>query len=512
MIANLTCEENGLKAMQMRDEVAQVLLSGSDRWARIDFRYDWMGRRISKMYQTTNDDPAVYSTKPGPPIAWSIDRCVRYGWDGWHLSLSYRANPNGAYLGPDQSFAWGPDLSSSLGGAGGIGGLVAYCDDDYDANNHPDPDLGPMYPIYDGNGNVVRMCRFAAVGSGGFEGVECRTAAAYEYGPFGEALSVTGEDLGPSGGGGQGQRNPFRFSTKYTDAETGLVYYGYRYYSPGMGRWVSRDPIGEGDGPNIFAVVRNDSISFVDPLGLCKKRDVHLFLTFDDGPVAGTDDILNNLRAKSEKATFFMIADALYTTNNGRRNLHPTRLGYVKRVIDEGHLLGNHSASHSRKTYEMNGAHDPQAAVRDFADNVQFFTDALQTIAMTLPSTFTTYARLPGANTWDTGSITRDGGRAYGNATAGPAAALRRAGYKVYGWDVEWGHGGTLESPSDMVSKIEKFVAQKETEKAVQVILLAHDKHFRTTIGNGQKLSEFIDELRKSAALSVEFKRLDAYK
>ncbi|MBX3403468.1 MAG: RHS repeat-associated core domain-containing protein [Phycisphaeraceae bacterium] len=262
--------------MQMRDEVAQVLLTGSDRWARIEFRYDWMGRRISKMYQTTNDDPAVYGTKTGPPITWSIDRCVRYVWDGWHLSLSYRTTSNGAYLGPDQSFAWGPDLSSSYGGAGGIGGLVAYCDDDFDTNNPTnDPDLGPMYPIYDGNGNVVRMCRFVAVSSGGFSGVECRTAAAYEYGPFGEALSVTGEDLGPAGGGGQGQRNPFRFSTKYTDAETGLVYYGYRYYSHGMGRWVSRDPIGEADGPNVYAFVRNGPTVAIDLLG--KKRLIALF-------------------------------------------------------------------------------------------------------------------------------------------------------------------------------------------------------------------------------------------
>ena len=38
--------------------------------------------------------------------------------------------------------------------------------------------------------------------------------------------------------------NPFRFSTKYQD-ESGWVYYGYRYLNPGLGRWASRDPIGE---------------------------------------------------------------------------------------------------------------------------------------------------------------------------------------------------------------------------------------------------------------------------
>jgi len=38
-------------------------------------------------------------------------------------------------------------------------------------------------------------------------------------------------------------------STKYTDSETGLLYYGYRYYLPVVGRWLSRDPIGDVGGP-----------------------------------------------------------------------------------------------------------------------------------------------------------------------------------------------------------------------------------------------------------------------
>jgi RHS repeat-associated protein len=39
--------------------------------------------------------------------------------------------------------------------------------------------------------------------------------------------------------------NPFRFSTKYQDDETDLVYYGYRFYNPSTGRWLSRDPLGD---------------------------------------------------------------------------------------------------------------------------------------------------------------------------------------------------------------------------------------------------------------------------
>lgn len=44
--------------------------------------------------------------------------------------------------------------------------------------------------------------------------------------------------------------NPFRFSTKYQDDETDLLYYGYRYYDASTGRWLSRDPIEEQGGLN----------------------------------------------------------------------------------------------------------------------------------------------------------------------------------------------------------------------------------------------------------------------
>ena len=59
--------------------------------------------------------------------------------------------------------------------------------------------------------------------------------------------------------GNESSRNPFRFSTKYTDDETELVYYGYRYYSPELGRWVSRDPIGEQGASHGFAAAQSET-------------------------------------------------------------------------------------------------------------------------------------------------------------------------------------------------------------------------------------------------------------
>jgi RHS repeat-associated protein len=62
--------------------------------------------------------------------------------------------------------------------------------------------------------------------------------------------------------------NPFRFSTKYQDDETGLLYYGYRYYDPSIGRWQSRDPVEENGGANLRCFARNSPIFAIDPLGL----------------------------------------------------------------------------------------------------------------------------------------------------------------------------------------------------------------------------------------------------
>jgi RHS repeat-associated protein len=62
--------------------------------------------------------------------------------------------------------------------------------------------------------------------------------------------------------------NPYRFSTKFQDDETDLVYYGYRYYNPAAGRWASRDPMGESGGLNLFMFSANNPVQFIDLFGL----------------------------------------------------------------------------------------------------------------------------------------------------------------------------------------------------------------------------------------------------
>ena len=83
--------------------------------------------------------------------------------------------------------------------------------------------------------------------------------AAYVYGDFGETL----ERSGP-----MADVFPHRFSTKYHDGETGLCYYGYRFYNPALKRWMNRDPIGEEGGLNLYGFCGNQPLLSFDTLGM----------------------------------------------------------------------------------------------------------------------------------------------------------------------------------------------------------------------------------------------------
>ncbi|VFQ45093.1 RHS repeat domain-containing protein [Desulfoluna butyratoxydans] len=183
------------------------------------FAYDYMGRRVKKVTQ-------VYSGG-----AWGDEKATLFVYDGWNLV----AETDGAGV-VRKSYVWGLDLSQSLQGAGGVGGLVAEV-----------MEGEAYYLAYDANGNVGQLVD----GSGNI-------AARYEYDAFGKEILVEGEVA---------DENAVRFSTKYRD-EMGLVYYGYRYYVSELGRWGSRDPIGEEKSDNIYQGMKNSTVNKIDSKGL----------------------------------------------------------------------------------------------------------------------------------------------------------------------------------------------------------------------------------------------------
>ncbi len=218
---------------------------------RLDYTYDYQGRRVSKTVRERTSN------------GWISVKETRFIYQGWNLIAEVAGTkPAGSTL-PDagtllRSYTWGLDLTGSLTASGGVGALVQL-------NDHV---AGQRYlPAYDGNGNVITLTN-AATGA---------TAAQYEYSPYGELLRATGTAA---------KLNPFRFSTKYTDDETGLVYYGYRFYDPRNGRFINRDPIDIEGGYNLYAFVENKANYGWDYLGLSPEQDV---ITLDPW---GVEDVM----------------------------------------------------------------------------------------------------------------------------------------------------------------------------------------------------------------------------
>lgn len=66
----------------------------------------------------------------------------------------------------------------------------------------------------------------------------------------------------------RGARQPIRFQGQWEDEESGLYYNRYRYYDPGMGRYVTQDPIGVKGGEHLYQYAKNDAVLAIDPQGL----------------------------------------------------------------------------------------------------------------------------------------------------------------------------------------------------------------------------------------------------
>jgi RHS repeat-associated protein len=87
----------------------------------------------------------------------------------------------------------------------------------------------------------------------------------YAYSPYGEVTYLRG-NWNP--GKKSAYDNNVLFSGYRLDSETGNYQVRYRYYHPTMGRWLSRDPVGEWGGVNLFVFARNSSVNLIDSHGL----------------------------------------------------------------------------------------------------------------------------------------------------------------------------------------------------------------------------------------------------
>lgn len=215
---------------------------------RLEFDYDHKSRRVAKRVKRWDSAASV----------WEVTKNRAFIYDGWNLiaefDLPTTELPASRLL---RSYAWGADVSGTPQGAGGVGGLLLVTEYSATASTStgaPAP-ARVLAPCYMRRGDIIA---YADTATG-------QLVHDFEYDPFGcqlgmDSILETADDTETA--------PPFRYSTKYTDEETGLVYYGFRYCSPELGRWPNRDPIGERGGLNLYGMIGNDAVNRADYLGL----------------------------------------------------------------------------------------------------------------------------------------------------------------------------------------------------------------------------------------------------
>ena len=169
------------------------------------FTYDGLGRRIGK-------------TVGGVPAG--------YVYDG--LNLVQEKNGTSATSTPTANFVTGLGLDETLLRMTGSGA-----------------DATVLGVLADGNNNTLHLTNRAG-----------SVVDSYSYQAYGIATHY-----------GAGEPNSQQYTGREND-ETGLYYYRARYYHPTFGRFISEDPIEFGAGPNVYAYVGGNPVSYADPLGL----------------------------------------------------------------------------------------------------------------------------------------------------------------------------------------------------------------------------------------------------
>ncbi len=220
-------------------------------------------------------------------------------------------------------------------------------------------------------------------------------------------------------------------------------------------------------------------------------KEKTLYLTFDDGPINGTANVLRVLKEENVKATMFCI---------GREVVNNPQL-FQREISMPNLLVANHTHTHANGHYRRFYNSSTARVVADI-DKAQRVIGGAK------------YLRLCGRNVWRLPTVKRDD---WGISVAQQGReipkynALWNHGYFTYGWDVEWLFSHKTQRPlfngEEMARRVNLHYQGAHTAKRGKVVLLAHDFMFRSAY-NTQQLRTFIQIMK---AQGWRFETIDDY-
>jgi peptidoglycan/xylan/chitin deacetylase (PgdA/CDA1 family) len=203
----------------------------------------------------------------------------------------------------------------------------------------------------------------------------------------------------------------------------------------------------------------------------------YIYLTFDDGPLKGSQNIDSIILAEKIKISVFLVGEHVAANR--------TMDNYFKYYEENPYIDEyNHSFTHANNHYELFYS-NPHAAVADFLKNQKTLKIQYKIV------------RLPGRNMWRLGNRKKDD--VPSGSTTADSLALR--GYKVIGWDLEWEHraidGSPIQTVDEIYSEINKKLSKGDTFTPGNIVLLIHDEMFQKKWEESE-LKQLIDRLRST--------------
>lgn len=212
-----------------------------------------------------------------------------------------------------------------------------------------------------------------------------------------------------------------------------------------------------------------------------------IYLTFDDGPNRGTENLLKILHKRNVCATAFLVGKHASDSKRQKEDLEKMRTD----VLLE---LANHSYTHAHNKYS-DFYKNPEAVVKDF----NRAKDSLKLAGM--------IARTPGRNIWRLNNIDVTDLKSSTEA----ANSLRKAGYKLIGWDLEWKPTNKMslkDNHEAMLKKVDSIFFNDLEKTSRHLVFLTHDQYL-TDADSINELDLFIEKLQKSNRFV--FRKVSAY-
>jgi peptidoglycan/xylan/chitin deacetylase (PgdA/CDA1 family) len=202
----------------------------------------------------------------------------------------------------------------------------------------------------------------------------------------------------------------------------------------------------------------------------------YIYLTFDDGPLNGSENIDSVILAERLKISVFLV---------GEHALQTKEMGTYYKMYEQNPFVEtyNHSYTHANNKYALFYS-NPAGVLADIQKN-----EALLNLRYKI-------VRLPGRNIWRIGDRKRDDGTSGGTA----ADLLAANGYKIYGWDIEWQHHANDGTPVQSVDEMEKAIEDRLNSGGTftknHIVILIHDEMFQKKWEESE-LKQLIDRLRQ---------------